>query len=72
MLVGGPTCGPPARFTVHLASSAVTPAGYVHKYRGNNVVRIWVQLKEMMCVVCYRESIVVTDVFGRRLCVNMI
>ena len=28
-----------------LASSAVTPAGSVHKSRGDNVVRMWVQLK---------------------------
>ena len=40
-----PGCGPPASFSVHLASSAVTPAGSVHKSRGDNVVRMWVQLK---------------------------
>ena len=40
-----PTCGPPASFYVHLASSAVTPAGSVHKSKGDNVVRMWVQLK---------------------------
>ena len=40
-----PACGPPASFSVHLASSAVTPAGSVHKSRGDNVVRMWVQLK---------------------------
>ena len=40
-----PACGPPASFSVHLASSAVTPAGSVHKSRGNNVVRMWEQLK---------------------------
>ena len=45
-----PACGPPASFSVHLASSALTPAGSVHKSRGDNVVRIWVQLKR--CVVC--------------------
>ena len=28
-----------------LASSAVTPAGFVHESRGDNVVRMWVQLK---------------------------
>ena len=28
-----------------LASSAVTPAGSVHKSRGDNVVRMWMQLK---------------------------
>ena len=39
-----PTCGLPASFSVHLASSAVTPAWSVHKSRGDNVVRMWVQL----------------------------
>ena len=36
-----PARGPPASFSVHLASSAVTPAGSVHKSRGDNVVRMW-------------------------------
>ena len=40
-----PACGPPASFSVQLASSAVTLAGSVHKSRGDNVVRMWVQLK---------------------------
>ena len=40
-----PACGPPARFSVHLTNSAITPAGSVHKSRGDNVVRMWVQLK---------------------------
>ena len=40
-----PACGPSASFSVHLASSAVTPAGSVHKYRGDNVVRMWVHFK---------------------------
>ena len=40
-----PACGPPASFSVHLASSAVTPAGSVHKSRGDNVMRMWVKLK---------------------------
>ena len=40
-----PACGPPASFSVHLASSSVTPVGSVHKSRGENVVRMWVQLK---------------------------
>ena len=31
---------------VYLASSAVTPAGSVHKSRGDNGVRMWVQLKK--------------------------
>ena len=46
-----PACGPPASFSVHLASSAVTPAGSVHKTRGDSVVRMWVQLKRW-CVSC--------------------
>ena len=40
-----PGCGPLAGFSVHLASSAVTPAGSVHKSSGDNVVHMWVQLK---------------------------
>ena len=40
-----PGCGPPANFSVHLASSAVTQAGSIHKSRGDNVVCMWVQLK---------------------------
>ena len=36
-----PACGPPASFSVHLA----TPARSVHKSRGDNVVRMYVQLK---------------------------
>ena len=45
-----PACGPPVSFSFHLASSAVTPAGSVHKSRSDNVVHMWVQLH--MCVVC--------------------
>ena len=40
-----PACGPPPSFSVHLASSAVTPEGSVHKSMGDSVVRMWVQLK---------------------------
>ena len=47
--VGGgsnlPTYSPPASFSVRLANSTVTPAGSVHKSRGDNVVCMWVQLK---------------------------
>ena len=45
---GVPACGPPASFSVHLASSAVTLVGSVHKSRGDNVGTV----EEMMCVVC--------------------
>ena len=43
-----PACGPPASFSDHLPSSAVTPAGYVHKSSGAYVCAV----EEMMCVVC--------------------
>ena len=46
-----PACGPPSSFSVHLASSAVTPAGSVHKSWDDNVVRMCVQLKRL-CVSC--------------------
>ena len=40
-----PANGPPASFSVYLASSAFTPAGSDHKSRDDNVVRMWQQLK---------------------------
>ena len=40
-----PAFGPPARLSLHLVSSSITPAEYVHKSRGDNVVYMWVQLK---------------------------
>ena len=40
-----PVCGPPSSLSVHMASSVVTRAGFVHKSRVDNVVRMWVQLK---------------------------
>ena len=40
-----PACVPPASFSVHQASRVVTPAGGVHKSRGDNVVHMLVQLK---------------------------
>ena len=43
-----PACGPPVSFYVHLASSAVTPSGSVHKSRGDNVGAV----EEMMCFMC--------------------
>ena len=70
-----PDCGPSTSLSVYLASSAITPAGSIHKSRGDNVVRVWVQL-EMMCVVyvseCYKGYIVVMGVILRRLGVSMI
>ena len=55
-----PACGPPASFSAHLASSAVIPAGSVHKSRGDNVVRMWVQLKRLcvsrVCMLQRRHS----------------
>ena len=40
-----PAFGPPASLSLRLASSSINPAGSVHKSRGDNVVRMWVQLK---------------------------
>ena len=40
-----PTFGPPASLSLHLASSFITPAGSVHKSRGDIVVCMWLQLK---------------------------
>ena len=37
--------GPPASISLHLASNSITPAGSVHKSRGDSVVRMWVLLK---------------------------
>ena len=48
-----PACGPPASFSVHLAISALTLAGSVHKSRGDNVVRMWMQLKRYRVCECY-------------------
>ena len=36
---------PPISLSLHLASTSITPAGSVHKSRGDSVVRMWVQLK---------------------------
>ena len=46
-----PAFGPPASISLHLASSSITPAGSVHKSRGDSVVHMWVQLKRW-CVSC--------------------
>ena len=48
----------------YLASSAVTPAGSVHKSRGDNVGAV----DEMSCVWMLQMGRVVMDVFWRRLC----
>ena len=61
-----PACDPPASLSIHLASSAV------HKYRSDNVLRMWVKLKTLCVCECYKGGIVVMDVIWRRLCVSMI
>ena len=37
-----PVFGPTVSISLHLASSSITPAGSVHKSRGDSVVRMWV------------------------------
>ena len=44
-----PACGPPA---VHLASSAVTPAGVCPQIQGRQCGAYVGAVEEMMCVVC--------------------
>ena len=40
-----PAFGPPASISLHLASNSITPAGSVHKSKGDSVVRMLVELK---------------------------
>ena len=47
-----PAFGPPASISLHLAINYITPAGSVHKSRGDSVVRMWVQFAKMVRVVC--------------------
>ena len=47
-----PACGPPASFSVHLASSAVTPAGSVPQIHERQCGAYVGAVEEMMCVVC--------------------
>ena len=65
-----PACGPPACFSIHLASSVFTPAGSVHKSRGDNVGAV----EEMRCVVCVSvtEGHSGDGCIWRRLCLSMI
>ena len=61
------TSGPPASFTVHLAISAVSLVGSLHKSRGDNMVCIWMQLMRCCVCECYKGDIVVMDVFRHQL-----
>ena len=47
-----PACGPPASFSVHLASSAVTPAGVCPQIQGRQCGAYVGAVEEMSCVVC--------------------
>ena len=47
-----PACGPPASFSVHLASSAVTPTGLCPQIQGWQWGAYVGAVEEMMCVVC--------------------
>ena len=46
-----PAFDPPASISLHLASNSISPAGSVHKPRGDSMVFMWVQLKRW-CVSC--------------------
>ena len=43
--------GPLASISLHMARNSITPAGSVHKSRGDSVVCMWVQLKRW-CLSC--------------------
>ena len=47
-----PDFGPPASLSLHLASSSITPAGSVHKSRGESVWTYVGAVEEMVCVMC--------------------
>ena len=38
--------------TAYASTWPAAAAGSTHKYSGGNVVRMWVQLKKMVCLVC--------------------
>ena len=42
---------PSSSFSVHLSSSTITPAEYVHTSRADNMLRMWVKLMRW-CVLC--------------------
>ena len=44
--------GPPASTSLHLASSSITPAGSVHKSRGDSVVQLKRWCVSCVCCVC--------------------
>ena len=66
-----PDFGPTASISLHLASNSNTPAGSVHKSRGDSVVCMWVQLKRWcvscvcVCVLQLREGDFVCSEFGK-------
>ena len=55
-------CDPPASFSVHLASSAVTPAWSVHKSKGDNVAAVEEMMYVYVSVTKGTSHIVVMDV----------
>ena len=67
-----PAFGPPTSLSLNLASSSITPAGYVHESMGDSVVRMCVQLKRWCVGVVEGGGIVMMDVIWRRLCVSEI
>ena len=69
-----PALGPPFSLSLHLASNSISPAGSVLKFRGDSVVRMWVQLKKW-CVSCVWVLQMGHSADGcdlARLCVSMI
>ena len=66
--------GPPDSLSLYLASSPITPAGSVHKSWGDNVVRMWVQLKRecVSCVWMLQRGHSGDECVLVRLCVSMI
>ena len=60
-----PACGPPASFSVHLANSAITPTGSVHKSSVSNMVCMLVQLKPTLCKYDLRKGDLIVLIWAR-------
>ena len=69
-----PAFSPAASIYLHMASNSITPAGSVHKSRGDSVVCMWVQLKRLYvsCVWVLQRAHSGYGCDLARLCVSMI